>query len=133
MKGTKDMIDLPENIYDLLEEANEKFAGLLDRNSQIDWDLIEKSQPSNFSWVTVDVSRGHIATDTSTGIAYQDNSEFKDELLKLLDSYFSDEIISLYREGSLTELKLIIGSVTADGRDLNEDLGEDYKPNYKQK
>lgn len=126
------MIDLPENVHDLLEDGTERFGKTSKPMDKLWWKFATKFQPTNFSWITLDVSTNHIATDTSNAIYYENNSEFRTELLKYIEAYFSDELIRHYREGRLTEIKIVLGSRTPSGDDLNEDMGDDFEPNYGQ-
>jgi hypothetical protein len=132
MKGIKDMIDLPENIYDLIDEANSAF----DKNSnkvEDSWNFITKKQPANFSWITFDVTNVSIATDFSTGMIYKDNSEFRDELHKYIDAFFCDEVVDHYRAGRLTEISIMLGAQKHNGENLNDELGLNDTPNNEQK
>ncbi|MFZ2125269.1 MAG: hypothetical protein WA087_03690 [Candidatus Saccharimonadales bacterium] len=113
------MIDLPEDIYDLIEDANLRFDEVSNKVEK-SWEYIQNKQPNNFSWITFDVSNTGVATDMSTGMIYKDNSDFKNELHKYIDAFFSDEIINHYRSSRLKEINIILGAQTHNGENLND-------------
>lgn len=120
------MIDLPNDIHDLIEAANDEFEKQCNTVEDA-YNHIAHKQPEYFSWITFDVCYVAIATDFSTGLNYENNDDFRNELHKYIDAYFSDEILTHFRNGLLTDITVHIGPQKAQ-ENINEEMGLDPFP-----
>lgn len=81
------------------------------------------NQPEAFSWLSVDVDAGGIATDACYFVTYRGAEEMRQHFLTVVAAVLSDELIELYTSGRLTNITLRIGPDTLSGTNLNDENG----------
>lgn len=84
---------------------------------------IEDGQPKYASWVSFDVDLVSYAIEQTTIIGYKDAASMHREVIKLLKSVFTPELLQYVRDGTIENLSFRIGPRTISSRELNQENG----------
>ena len=121
MRDNDKIIDEVTDILDVNSDNLDQHTG----NKNI-WDLAEAKQPNNFSWLTLDVHAGPLATDTNYFMTYSSASEMRREFLLWAHTMLTDDLLEYIQDGSLNNLTLRIGPDALSGCNLNEEMGIEH-------
>lgn len=94
-------------------------------NSEAAPSEIEDSQPKFASWASFDIDLGAYSIEQVTIIDYEDSVNMQKNLLKLVKSVFTPEMLQFVRNGTIENISFRIGPVTISSTDLNKENGID--------
>ncbi len=108
-----------DEVTDLLQEGVERLKG------GAEFTELEKEQPTKASWVVFDASLKRYATDVYATIKYDDALAMQNEIVRLIRTVWTPQILEYVRSGEIENLTLRIGPETLSGYNLNEENGVD--------
>jgi hypothetical protein len=86
---------------------------------------IEDSQPKYASWASFDVDLGSYSIEQVTVLGYEDSESMHKNMVKLVSSVLTTEMLQFVRTGTIRNISFRIGPHTISSTDLNEQNGID--------